>query len=58
MEQTRWSTRIYFESEEEKNLMIKMMLHVMIKTGWDRARIFREALMDLNIKFDERGNLK
>ena len=52
----RFSTRIYFEDEDTKDLMIKMMIHVMGKTGWDRARIFREAIMDLNMKLDERGN--
>ena len=54
--ETRYSTRIYFETKEELNMMLTFIAHLQLKTGWSKRKIWREALMDLNMKLDERGN--
>lgn len=44
------------EQKEDKKIIQAWFRHLCYKTGKTRPQILREALQDLNLKYDERGN--
>lgn len=45
------------EQKEDKKIIQAWFRHLCYKTGKTRPQILREALQDLNLKYDERGNV-
>ena len=42
--------------QNDKRIIQAWLKHLCYKTGKTRPQILREALQDLNLKYDERGN--